>query len=316
MQKNTIIITGVGLVAFALGWLCHPSAEPVTPAPGNAAESAAKATKHGDRSETKLVLDPRKKGPQNKTKEEREQDRKMVLQSMERDQELTRVMRIAQSGNMDRMVEALGLSQDQREAYEALLVGRREALTDAVNQKKSGAEQLKAAAEAEQQFNEEIKKVLDQEQYDAYQALQERKRSNSVEASAQNQCADLINMVPDMDDKQRQQTLEIMRGLSTQVDQSQPAGWSLMKERYNIFGSEKSALIDQMGLVMDDPEVSADPLFFQRKMVQQMRQDISNKISSLSSVLTPAQLSQYRKGMEARLTLFDDVPTPTSLQKK
>jgi hypothetical protein len=313
-MKPTVVIA-IALLSFAAGWMLKPSGSAggpeasADPSQGGGAKSGAGLSGNGRldgktriREERPLVLKARGGGsiePEDAT----------VSAQMRFEETFGSAAERAEVARLSRLVEALGLSPEQRSTMAVLLANRRDGFRQLQGGGSNPADSIKQASVAEQHFMEDVKKLLDPEQVTALEDFKEREKANDIEAKAQRDLADLIGQI-DLSEAQREQALEVMRQQSTNAASRRPAGWSLMNETMGMLGGSQVSVIEDLGEVMEDPSVMNDPQAVQRKLVDAQRASAEARIAALSSILTPGQLSQYRATLEARSAMMEQFTPP------
>jgi hypothetical protein len=220
----------------------------------------------------------------------------------------------AEGARLTRLSEALGLSPEQQATLEVLLANRRDGFRNLQGAGTSRAEMVEQANLAEQRFQEDVKKLLDDEQVAAFDDYRQREKDNDIQARAQRELADLIGLV-DLSPAQRDQALAVLQELSTESINKRPPGWSIMSETMDVLGGRQSSAFEEMGDFLDDPAALANPQDFHRKLVESRQAAADAKISRLRSILTPGQLSQYQSTLQARSSFLEQFTPPTANQR-
>ena len=312
MKTPTLIAIAAALGGFAVGWLAKPS--------GPSAEEIAAATDSGGQN----GKSPRNSGGMDGKSREREEaplvlkargaehpveDPKASAAEREFQRAFSSAGERTRTSRLNRMVEAMGLSAEQRKAVETLLAGRREGFKDLQGRGKTPSEVVAEAANAERIFENEVKKVLDAEQVQAYDNFKAREKENDIEARALRDLRDLIGHV-DLNETQREQALEALRKGSADALERLPEGWGLINESMDVMGSTYLDAFDEMTGFLDDPEAMKNPQEIQRRMVEAKRIQAEDRASRLNGILTPAQLSQYRATQDARTSFLEATNPP------
>lgn len=307
MKTSNLVATAAALTGFATGWLLKPSAPPVTsgaagPEPPSGKAASFASGKSRDREGSPLVLKPRGSG-------EMASDPAVSSAQVAFDRGFRDATERAENARLSRFAEALGLSPEQRATVEVMLANRRDGFRDLSGSGKSPSEIVALAAQAEQRFDDQLAKILDPEQQDAYAALRAREQENAVEAKAQRDLADLLGQI-DLSADQRELALEALRAGSAEVQAKRPAGWTLMKESMSILGGAHAEVMEEMAGFMDDDEAMRDSQEFHRRLVASKRAAMETTLARLAAVLTPGQLAQYRATLEARTQMVEQVTPP------
>jgi hypothetical protein len=311
MKSSKLIITATALTGFSAGWLLKPAGEAVAAGPSApesaGTRSAAPGGKSRERDDRPLILKARGSG-------EMAADPERVSAQVAFERGFGSATERAENARLSRLTEALGLSPEQQATMEVLLANRRDGFRDLNGGGLSPSEMVDQAARAEQGFEQQVAKLLDPEQADAFAALREREKANSIESKAQRDLADLIGQI-DLSSDQRDQALEALRGGSAEAIDKLPAGWSLMNEAFSKLGGAHAMVLEEMGEFMGDDAVMGDTQEFHRRLVQSKRDAMERSLAKLAPILTPGQLAQYRSTLEARLTFIEQV-TPPKFEKR
>ncbi len=259
--------------------------------------------KSGERSERPLVL----KARPNKGSDQR--DEKISAAERTFQQSFSSAGERTRNARLNRLSEALGLSEDQKSALDTLLSSRREGFKDMQGKGKTASEMVADAGNAVRIFENALKDVLDEEQMQAYEDFKGRERENDVEAKAANEFADLARQV-DLSPEQRDQALEALRAMSTESFAKRPEGWEVMAETMEMMGGSYMSAFEDMSGFLEDPEAMKNPAEIQKRMNEAHRTNAELKIARLTTILTPAQLAQYRATLDSRSTFRETSPTP------
>lgn len=308
MKSSHLIAAGAALAGFSLGWLVKPSGTPApataesTPEAGKGARGAMDG-KSRERSERPLVLKARPGSGTVEPSEEMTAAERKFKESFSSAGERTN------NARLNRLSEALGLSVDQKDAVNALLAGRREGFKDLQGKGKTPAEMVAEAGNAALIFENELKTLLDEEQRLAYDDFKARERENDIEAKAATDFADLVRQV-DLSPAQRDQALEVLRTMSEESFAKRPQGWEVMAESMEMMGGLYSTAFEEMSGFLDDPEAMKNPAEIQKRMNEANRANSEAKVSRLTTILTPAQLAQFRATLDARANFREISPVP------
>lgn len=305
MKPSTLIATGAALAGFSLGWLVKPAGEaaPVavessTPEPGKRGYG-----KSGERDERPLVLKPRVgKGSDTRDEKTSEAEQNFIA-SFSSGKEMRR------SAGLSRYREALGLSDEQLEQLKPLLEGLQQGFPDMKGAGKTPAQMVADAGNATRIFEAAVKEILDPEQQQAYEDLKMRKKESSIEAKTADDFADLAGQV-DLSPSQREAAMETLRQLSSESVANRTEGWDLMADTMQLMGGTYAKALEEMSGFLDDPEAMKSPAEIQKRMNEAHRINSEAKISRLATILTPAQLAQFRATLDARSNFRETSPTP------
>jgi hypothetical protein len=308
MKPSNLIAIGAALAGFSLGWLVKPSGAPA-PVTVEATPEAGKGSRGGlggkssERSERPLVLKARSSSGTIEGGEEMTAAERNFQVSFSSAGERSR------SAKLNRLSEALGLSDEQKRAMDALLAGRREGFKNLQGKGKTPSEMVAEAANAVRIFEKEVTTLLDDEQKLAYEDFKMREKENDIEAKAATDFADLVRQI-DLSPAQRDQAMEAMRTLSAESFAKRPEGWDLMAESMEMMGGVYNSAFDEMSDFLDDPEAMKNPAEIQKRMNEANRTRSEAKVSRLTTILTPAQLAQFRATLDARANFREISPVP------
>jgi hypothetical protein len=310
MKPSNLIAIGAALAGFSLGWLVKPSGAPATetveatPEAGKGPRSGL-GGRSGERPERPLVL----KARVGKGSDERDEN----ISAAERNFQVSfsSAGEQTRSARLNRLSEALGLSDEQREAMSALLAGRREGFKSLQGKGKTPSEMVAEAANAARIFEKEVTSILDEEQKLAYEDFKAREKENDIEAKAANDFSDLVRQI-DLSPAQRDQAMEALRTLSEEAFAKRPEGWDVMAESMEMMGGLYNSAFEEMSGFLDDPEAMKNPAEIQKRMNEAHRANSEAKVSRLTAILTPAQLAQFRATLDARSNFRETSPVPAA----
>jgi hypothetical protein len=309
MKPSNLIAVGAALAGFSLGWIAKPSGEAAPETPGEAVEAGRKPragmeSKSGDRSGRPLVLKARPSA-----KGSVEPDEKTLAAERNFQVSFGSATERANNARLNRLSEALGLSEEQKSAVNSLLSGRREGFKDLQGKGKTPSQMVAEAGNAVVVFENALKDVLDGEQMQAYQDFKAREREGDIEGKAATDFADLARQV-DLSPEQREQAMQVMRQLSEEAFAKRPQGWEVMAESMEMMGGLYNQAFEEMQGFLEDPAVMGNPAEVQKRMAEAHRLNSEMKASRLSEILTPAQLQQFRATLDARSTFRETSPVP------
>jgi hypothetical protein len=315
MKPTILIATSTAIAGFVLGWLVKPSADPSAKGgQASVAENQAgtPSGKSHDRKEA-LVLKPR--GSRSAVSDvDTPGDPEVVGAQVHFERSFKSAMQRGEAARLERLTEALGLSPEQKEAMEALLGGRRDGFRELTSPGKTAADMVADAANAERLFQRELEKILDPEQLEAFKAKMEREKENSVQASAYRDLADLSSQI-DLSPEQREKALRSLLGTSQAAHDKRPEGWTVLSETFGMLGGAHGDVLDDMGDMLNQPEVLKDPQAMYNYQMDVRKKDLERKVAQFSSILTPAQLAQYRATLNSRVMMAEKV-SPSTFKKR
>jgi hypothetical protein len=314
MKNSHLIATAAALTGFATGWLLKPSGESgkdeaSAPEAAGGRPAAVASGKSQVRDDRPLILKAR-----GGSELEVKADPELASAEVAFQRSFGSATERAENARLSRLSEALGLSPEQRETVDVLLANRRDGFRELNGGGKSASEMVALAAQAERRFEEQIAKILDPEQTEAFVAFRDREKENAIEAKAQRDLADLIGQI-DLSADQRELALEALRASSSEAQARRPPGWTLMNESMSLLGGAHSLVLDDMGEFMGDDEVMGDSQAFHQHLSRSKRAAMETNLSRLATVLTPAQLAQYRANLEARVHFVEQFTPPKFEQR-
>jgi len=202
-----------------------------------------------------------------------------------------------------RLTEAVGLTDEQLDQFEALLAERRhQPPIPGFNSGVSPKETLDRATEAAKAFDAKFRALLTPDQALALSGYRERQEDNRAEARAQRELSDVIDRI-DVTPQQRQSVLEVLKASAAAEQAKLPEGAGLLLESSPTMmggGAFSQQSIDAMTLLGNDPEVAKDPLALSRKMQERQHEQMMARAESLATILTPAQMIQYRAAIDSQ----------------
>ena len=315
MKPTALIATSTAIAGFVLGWLVKPSADPSAKGGQASAvenQAGAPSGKSHDRKDT-LVLKPR--GSRSAVSDvDTAADPDVVTAQANFERSFKSAMQRGETARLERLTEALGLRTEQKKAIEAQLARRRDGFRELTSPGKTAADMVADAANAERIFLREMEKILDPEQVDALKAKMEREKENSVQSSAYRDLADLSGQI-DLSPEQREKALKSLLGTSKAAHDKRPEGWTVLIETFGVLGGAHGDVLDDMGDMLNQPEVLKDPQAMYNYQMDVRKKDMERKVAQFSSILTPAQLAQYRATLNSRVTMAEKV-SPSTFKKR
>lgn len=302
MNSKTLIPVATALVGFALGWGVKSSGQkPIDSASvpqetgGNKGHFSTGGSDSGRNGRPLRPTIPRNTvTPVSPTQDA------VVLQ-----QRLERAFREAGSvrdrAKLLRMAEALGLSTEQIDRFDALLAEQRLQPSEST-QGLSPKARLEKMAQTAQAFDSKFRAILGPEQTAALDALRARQMENRVESKAQRELADFMGKV-DLSQEQREAVADVLRVSAAKDSAKLPAGVDLLMESSYLpsgLGSISDRSVEAMLAIGDDAATAMDPKAVGLMMADQQREKVLSQAKLLEEILTPAQLAQYRAVAEAQ----------------
>lgn len=315
-MNSTTSISLVAAVAaiggFAFGWALHPGAAPevaetagqetVPPrsradlrrqliAPGEASANPAKLRQR---------LDEAKAGGA-------DPQRVVMMNRLEDGYQKLRVDR--DRAKLDRLDEAVGLSDEQKEQIGDLMQRRSGKANPYASDPAKGSEVMGRMAEAEGDFEAALEGLLDSDQLARLSALRQRETDNDIEAAAQ---ADLLQVMRtiDVSEAQRDELLAVYRARHANLAAENPVGWDLYSDSLAGSGSTQAQIAPLRELVTD-PELADDPARLTEALIERQAERVEAEVQLVNEILTPAQLQELRVSLEQQ-TSFMRLLTPPS----
>lgn len=301
MNSKTLIPIAAALAGFALGWGVRPAsrADSVSQSPtgeatkgGSGSGTGSDAARPGRTS--RPVIPKSTLAPVTPTED-------VIV----RQQRLEKAFRdsgsVRDRAKLVRMAEALGLSTEQLDQFDALLAEQRQQPVESSTGLSPKA-RLEKMAESARAFDAKFRTMLGPEQAAALETLRARQAENRTEARTQRELADFIDRV-DVSPEQRDAVAEVLRASATKEAANLPAGTELLMESGYLpsgIGSISDRSIQAIMAIGDDASAALDPMAVSRKMADQQREKILSHAMLLEGILTPAQLAQYRAVAEAQ----------------
>jgi hypothetical protein len=299
MNTRTLVLIAVAAAGFALGWGFKPttqtgsvaaSDEAILGARGNGGMEQIRSGHSSRPVISKAVAAPIMPS---------------AAVAAARQPELEKAFRSASSvrdrAKLIRMAEALGLSAEQLDQFDALLAEQRERPVENGPGLTPKA-RLEKMAESAKAFDARFRALLGPQQTAALDGLRARQVENRTEARAQRELADFIDRV-DVSAEQREAVAGVLRKSAAAESAKLPAGVDLLMET-GIFpsgvGSISDRSISAMVALGDDHAALTDPSAVSRKMNDLQREKVLSRALVLEGILTPAQLAQYRAVAEAQ----------------
>lgn len=187
-----------------------------------------------------------------------------------------------------RLIEVLGLDDDQAKALEAAMSESRPKVDD-------GTPPEIAYAEAGAILERSILALLEPEQRTAFLDLQRRAMENRIEVSAQQTYAQELGEL-DLSPDQRKQALDLLRGRAEEIASDIPASTRLLLTGSILPIGDERFTEDAIRLLRQlSPQETGDVTL--DKLAGKRRAEAEEKAALLGDVLTPAQLELYRSGL-------------------
>ncbi|WP_367871134.1 hypothetical protein [Luteolibacter sp. Populi] len=305
MKPPTVIAIAAALAGFSLGWLVKPSGAPPEAVAGEAGQEQSAGGKSRNRSndpERPLVRAPR--NASGRGSGEMEADQKTASAERNFNKTYASAGEKTRSAQLNRWSEAMGLDEEQEKAIEALQEGLREGFKTLQGRGKTPIEVMTEAANSERIFESEVKRLLDPEQLIAYEDFKAREKANDIEARASESYSDLVRSI-DLSPSQKEQARQALIESSTAAAKKRPEGLDLITKSLSVMGGSYLTALEDMTPFLDDPEAFKNPVEVQKHMIASKRGATEDRLARLTTILTPAQLSQYRAMQDARTSFME-----------
>lgn len=199
-----------------------------------------------------------------------------------------------------RLVEVLGLSNDQSKAIAATLEETK--IVPAEGESPDAAYERMGA-----QLEKNILAILDPAQQDAFREFQQRSLENKIELQAQKVLSEEIGTL-DLTPAQREQALAVLRtNAEADVATISPATRLTLSGSILPIGNEK--FTDQGILLLRKLNTSASPTTMDDVAAIQ-RAQIKDQMNRYEGILTPAQLDAYRASLSLSLENLNLISPP------
>lgn len=298
MNNRTLVAGAAALASFALGWGLKPSMQT-----GSVSATGTTMLASGGHAGE----EPMRGGHSSRPVISKSSGAPIMPSAgaAARQPELEKAFRNAGSvrdrAKLVRMAEALDLSAEQLDQFDALLAEQRERPVENGPGLTPKA-RLEKMAESAKAFDARFRALLGPQQTAALDGLRARQVENRTEARAQRELADFIDRV-DVSAEQREAVARVLRESAAVESAKLPAGVDLLMET-GIFpsgvGSISDRSISAMVALGDDHAALTDPSAVSRKMNDLQREKVLSRALELEGILTPAQLAQYRAVAEAQ----------------
>ena len=197
-----------------------------------------------------------------------------------------------------RLIEVLGLNDDQAKALEA-------SMKEALPKTDTGKSPEITYTEAGERLEKNILAMLDADQQAAFQQLKQRFMDNRIESDAQEAYVMELSGF-DLSTEQRERALELLRGRAKEAAAEVPASARLLLAgSFLPIGDEKFTEDAILLLRQLAPEETGDITL--DKLAARRRAESEQKAALFKSVLTPAQLELYRSRVSETPDLLDRI---------
>jgi Spy/CpxP family protein refolding chaperone len=306
MNNRVLLASVTAVCGFALGWAIKPA--PKSETSGTESQVDAASHQSGRIPEQELHTTNRAHEPgvappvDDSPPDETQEDPKAFAARMERAFKNATFQR--DRGKLLRLAEALGLTNEQITQLEALLAQQRRTASPlgAPNANRNPKETLDTLILSAKEADDQFRATLTPEQNKALEALRARQRENQTETRAQKELSELTSRL-DLTPGQRESALQVLRAQAAKIQAKFPEGSDLISESSLLplvgAGQYSANSVEAMALLATDPPASNDPRASMEKMSEIQLKQMHERLAGLSTILTPAQLDQYRVAMEA-----------------
>jgi len=305
-MNNRVLLASITAVSgFALGWALKPAPKQETLATESGADTAAHQS--GRVSEDELHATNRSRESvgappvSDSLPDNVQEDPKAFSARMDRAFKDATFQR--DRGKLLRLAEALGLSNEQIQQLEAMLVQQRHAPSPLgpPNANRDPKETLETLIRSAKETDDQFRATLTPQQIKALDSLRARQRENQAETRAQKDLSELTSRL-DLTPAQRESALQVLRDQSTKMQEKFAEGSDLISESSLLplvgAGQFSTSSVEAMTLLASDPPSSNDPRARMEKMEEIQLKQMHERLSGLSKILTPAQMDQYRVAID------------------
>lgn len=199
-----------------------------------------------------------------------------------------------------RLIEVLGLDNDQAKALEA-------AMAESLPNSETGKSPEIAYIEAGALLEKNILALLNADQRKAFTDMQRRAANNRIELSAQQTYSQELGEL-DLSPEQRAQALDLLRSRAEQISADIPSSTQLLLTGSFLpigdvnFSEDAIRLLRQLS-PQDSGDITLD------KLAEKRRVEAEEKAKLFEGVLTPAQLELYRSRLSQTPDILDQLRT-------
>lgn len=306
MNNRVLLASITAISGFALGWALKPAPKQETLVTESGADAAAHQS--GRISEAELTAanlnhESRVTPPVSDSLPEVTQEAPKAFPGLV-DRAFKDAVFQRDRGKLLRLAEALGLTNEQVQQLETMLVEQRRAPSPLgpLNANRDPKQTLETLIRSAKEADDQFRATLTPQQVQALDSLRMRQRENQAETRAQRDLSELTSRL-DLTPAQRDSALQVLRTQSTKMQEKFPEGSDLISEASLLpllgAGQYATGSVEAMTLLANDPPSSNDPMVRMEKLDEIQRKQVHERLAGLSKILTPAQLDQYRIAMEA-----------------
>jgi hypothetical protein len=208
-------------------------------------------------------------------------------------------------GYIQRLTELLGLSIDQQQQLLLLYQQKRDDLNIyAPGKNLNPTRMLEEAEVVEKRFNESLAKVLDSEQITKLNDFRKQQAANRSLATAQKEFADVLEKI-DLSSDQQTAVLNALHQNASTTQSQVLDRTGLYTETFDAMGFGSTGEAMSMAAAANATiQQSSDKAAMVQVIVEARKTETAQKLESLRTILTPAQLAQYTSIIEARNQTF------------
>lgn len=216
------------------------------------------------------------------------------------------------AAKLQRLTEALGLSDEQQAALTKLIEENQKAFLAGYPEPSAGPgkiiEHIAATGVA---LEKSLVSMLSPDQLSALEELRKRERENRIEATAQRELANLTE-VTDLDPGQRDKILAQLRKAGTNELGSIPASLALVLDSsvLPLGSSAPSAQTVQTLRQLASSQAPEDPEALHARLIENQQRQLEQRLNLVRDILTPAQLAQYQAAIAEQQAIYERMVPP------
>lgn len=313
MKTSHLLAIATALAGFGLGWALKPSGEGSADATA-AADSDGNPPARVRAGDSDLVApEAREAADRIRKATEAGATSEVVHQKIlaEMGKSFEDVQSRRDRARLLRLVEALGLDDEQSRAVAALLAKFSKNSNPYSGGDLGDHETLLArAASASGEFEKSLRALLDDDQLERLDAYRTRESENRVESRAQQQLAKMSASL-DLSEDQRSAILERYRSQARTSLANQDPGWSVLDGQLGMVGGDSSRG-EIYREAFNDPAFRENPEAFRERIREAEQELVNDQVDQVVDLLTPAQAEEYRAQLEAATSVIDAIARPSA----
>lgn len=313
MKTSQLLALATALAGFGLGWALKPGGDAGMAATGAAGEGQGAPPRV--RPDTSELIAPEAREAADRIRKATEPGatsevvHQRILAGMGRS--FDQIQSRRDRAKLMRLVEALGLDEEQSKAVAVLLEKFSKSTNPYATGDLSDHESLLArAANAGGEFEKALRALLDEDQRSRLDAYKTRESENRVESQAQQRLAKMSAGL-DLSEDQRTALLGRFRDTAATSLASRDSAWGVLDDQLNLVGGD-TARGEIFREVFNDPAFRDDPTAFRDRIRQAEQQLVNEQVAQVEDLLTPAQIEEYRAQLEAATTVIDAIVKPSA----